>query len=150
MFYFALNTYIHLLAIVTVFCCLVAELILLKDKVSYATIDRLSKIDGLYGLAAIIVVATGLLNWMKLGKGYEYYAANSLFIIKFGLFIVVGLLSLYPTILFLRHKKRSKQQKPETIHLPQFGSIRSVIILELVIMGSIPFLAVLMANGIGF
>ena len=113
----AVNTYIHLLFIVVIFCCLITELTFIKDKISYATVKKLSKIDGIYGLAAIIVVATGLLNWMKFGKGYEYYANNSLFIIKFSLFIVVGLLSLYPTILFAKIKKLHKQEQPDMIQL---------------------------------
>jgi len=144
----AINTYIHLLFIVTIFCCLIAELIFLKKEISYSNIKRLGKIDGLYGLAAIVVVATGLLNWMKFGKGYEYYANNSLFMIKFSFFIVVGLLSLYPTIVFAKNKKRYKLEQPEVIQLSNFSTIRAVIMLELGIMSTIPLLAELMANGI--
>jgi len=150
MFSLALNTYIHILFIIIIFCCLVAELIFVKENVSYNTIKKLSKIDGFYGLSAIVVVVTGLLNWMKFGKGYEYYANNSLFIIKFSLFIVVGLLSLYPTILIARNKKRYRQEQPEDIQLAQSGIIRKVIAVELIIMGCIPLLAELMANGIDF
>ncbi|MBC6400895.1 MAG: DUF2214 family protein [Ekhidna sp.] len=144
----ALNTYVHILFIIVIFCCLIAELMLINDQVSFSTIKRLSKIDGLYGLAAIIVVTTGLLNWMKFGKGYDYYSNNSLFIIKFSLFIVVGLLSLYPTILFAKWKKRHKEKQPEVIRLSHSNKVRKVIMLELGIMAFIPLLAELMANGI--
>lgn len=144
----SLNTYIHLIFIVVIFCCLVAELMLVREYVSYQVVKRLSKIDALYGLAAVVVVATGLLNWMKFGKGFDYYANNSLFMIKFSLFVIVGLLSLYPTILFARTKKKYKSEAPEEILLPATKAVRRVIVLELIIMGSIPLLAELMANGI--
>ena len=94
------------------------------------------------------MVGTGLLNWMNFGKGYDYYANNTLFIIKFTLFIGVGLLSLYPTILFAKLKKQHKAEQPEVIQLSQFRSIQKVIVLELILMGCIPLLAELMANGI--
>ena len=144
----ALNTYIHILFVIVIFCCLVAELILVSDRITFSTMSKLSKIDGLYGLAAVIVVITGFLNWMKFGKGYDYYSNNSLFTIKFSLFIIVGLLSLYPTILLAKLKKRHKKERPEVIRLPKSSAIRKVIILELGIMALIPLLAELMANGI--
>lgn len=144
----AINTYIHLFFIIVVFCCLAVELTLTKETLPYRTIRRLTQIDGLYGFAAIAVVATGLLNWMVYGKGYEYYANNTLFILKFSLFIVVGLFSLYPTIIFIRLKKRNKEEKPEKITIPNVAWVRKTIIAELVIMFTIPLLAELMANGI--
>jgi len=150
MLYLSINTYIHLLFIVVIFCCLVIELMLVKERMSYQVINRLTKVDGIYGFAAIVVVGTGLLNWLVFGKGAEYYSNNTFFIMKFSLFVVVGLLSLYPTILFLKKKKLHKSDKPDSIDFPASKSIRKVIGLELVIMTILPLLAELMANGIDF
>jgi len=61
---------------------------------------------------------------------------------------VVGLLSIYPTIIFARLKKRHKQEKPESIALPNYSGVRAFILAELLIMFFIPLLAELMANGI--
>lgn len=143
----ALNTYLHLLFIITVFCCLIAELLLIKDSLSYKVVRKLSVIDGIYGIAAIMVVGTGLLNWFVFGKGPDYYSNNTLFIIKFSLFIVVGLLSILPTVVFARLKKRNREAQPETIPVTTHLLVRRVIILELFIMAFIPLLAELMANG---
>ncbi len=110
----------------------------------------LTKTDGIYGLAAIVVVATGILNWMNFGKGTEYYSSNSLFILKFSLFILVGLLSIYPTVWLLRYKKRNKENPPEEIEIANFKQLKQIIHIELVLMALIPLLATLMANGIGF
>ena len=144
----ALNTYVHLICIIAVFCCLILELRLVKETVSWNTLRLLNKIDGIYGIAAILVVATGLLNWIVFGKGYDYYAGNILFIIKFSLFIVVGLLSIFPTVMFAKLKKRNKEEPPSSLTLLYHDKIRKVIILEIAIMSCIPLLAELMANGI--
>jgi len=144
----ALNTYIHLICIIAVFCCLILELRLINETISWKTLMLLNKIDGIYGLAAILVVATGLLNWMVFGKGYDYYAANTLFIIKFCLFIAVGLLSIFPTVMFAKLKKKNKEEQPVAITLLLYPKIKKVILLEIIIMACIPLPAELMANGI--
>jgi len=144
----SINTYAHLLFIITIFCCLVAESMLVKATLSFKEVKRLGKIDGLYGFAAIMVVATGMLNWLSLGKGDAYYNSNTFFILKFSLFVVVGLLSLYPTIVFLRTKKKYKTTKPATIEFAAHKAVKKVIFIELAIMAIIPLLAELMANGI--
>lgn len=144
----SINTYAHLLFIITIFCCLVAESMLVKATMSFKDVKKLSKIDGLYGFAAIMVVATGMLNWLSLGKGDAYYNGNTFFILKFSLFVVVGLLSLYPTIVFLRTRKKHKSTKPAAIDFVAHKAVKRVIIVELAIMAVIPLLAELMANGI--
>ncbi|WP_425392379.1 DUF2214 family protein [Ekhidna sp.] len=144
----ALNTYTHLLFILTIFCTLIAELILLRKSITGKSLNLLSKVDGMYGLAAIMVVGTGLLNWFLFGKGSTYYSGNTLFLIKISLFVIVGLLSIYPTIMIARAKKRMKLQGLREVELHNVRKIRNFIKAELVIMAIIPLLAELMANGI--
>ena len=146
----AVNTYIHILFVMVIISCLIIERMTLKPKMKWESVLLLTKTDGIYGLAAIVVVATGILNWMNFGKGSEYYSSNSLFILKFSLFILVGLLSIYPTVWFLRYKKRNKENPPEEIEIANFSRLKQIIHIELVLMALIPLLATLMANGIGF
>lgn len=144
----SLNTYAHLVFIITIFCTLVAQLTLIQEKISWKTLKKLSAIDGIYGLAALLVVGTGLLNWMVFGKGGTYYTNNTLFITKISLFIVVGLLSMYPSVMIARTKKRNKKDPPLEITFKNALKIKKLIVLELIIMSVIPLLAELMANGI--
>lgn len=148
MLYLALNTYAHLFFIITIICCLLLELKMVKGVMSFREISKLNKLDGLYGLAAILVVITGLLNWFSLAKGYEYYASNTIFLIKITLFIIVGVLSIYPTVMFFRLKRRNKHDKPDSIVFDQARNVKRVIRVEIAIMFFIPLLAELMANGI--
>lgn len=144
----ALNTYIHLLFIITIFCTLVAELIIIQDHISWKALKKLSAIDGIYGLSALMVVGTGLLNWMVFGKGGTYYTSNTLFLIKISLFIIVGLLSIYPTVMIARAKKQNKENPTQEIAMPNAHKMKRFVLGELIIMSCIPLLAELMANGI--
>lgn len=146
----AVNTYIHILFIIVIIVCLVVERLMIKPQITWESLLKLMKVDGLYGFAAIVVVTTGLLNWFSFGKGDAYYSSNVVFLIKLSLFIVIGILSIYPTVAFFKLKKKHKSNPPEQVSIENANQIKSVIQLELVIMAVIPLLATLMANGIGF
>jgi putative membrane protein len=105
----------------------------------------LAKIDGIYGLVVLILLAVGLTLWLGgYGKPTEFYSDNSLFQTKLTLFIVIGILSIYPTVFFIRYKSGDQE---ENILVPK--SIFWMIRLELLLLFVIPILAGLMAKGIG-
>ena len=138
--------YIHFLSIFFVVGALFTEAVLIKKEMSSKEINLLSKIDSIYGLAAIILVATGLSLWFWVGKPADFYTKNWIFHTKVGLAILMGILSIFPTIYFLKNRKStdgvSLKKTPGYI----FWTLR----LELVIIIVIPFLAVLMAKGVGY
>jgi putative membrane protein len=133
---------------IVIFIALSLELFIFKEKLNAKTSRLLTRIDGIYGIAAILVVGSGILNWMVLGKGYDYYVNNTFFIAKFGIFIIVGLLSIYPTVMFTKFRNRLKTSKDEFISIPQHQLISRFIIIELILMVLMPVMATLMANGI--
>ena len=53
------------------------------------------------GIAAGVLLVVGLVRVVWLEKGAAYYFANHAFLTKLTLFIVVGLLSIVPTLEFL-------------------------------------------------
>src|SRR5690606_23497706 len=65
----------------------------------------LAKVDALYGLSAVLLVAVGLYRALHLDKGWEYYSHSVPFIIKLSLFGVIALLSVYPTVQFIRARR---------------------------------------------
>ena len=135
---------IHFISIFFVVASVFAEFILVKPKLIRTQISLLSKIDALYGISSILVVGAGLLLWFVVGKSPEYYAGNHIFFTKIGLFTLVGLLSLYPTIFFFKNRKGNMDDE---VIMPK--SIKTVIIIEFCILLIIPFLASAMAAGIG-
>jgi putative membrane protein len=137
--------YFHFVSIFVIVATLISEHLLLKPELSKKKIDRLSKIDGIYGLAVLSLLAAGLTLWLGgFGKPIEFYSENPIFHIKLGLFVIIGLLSIYPTVFFI---KKRKGNPTELVTIPK--SIFWMIRLELVLVFTIPLLAGLMAKGIG-
>jgi putative membrane protein len=111
---------------------------------SPAELKRLSRIDSIYGIAALTLLAAGLTLWLGgIGKPSLFYSQNWIFHIKLTLFITVGLLSIYPTVFFIKASKKTE----ESIAVPPI--IFWLIRVELLIVFIIPMLAGLMAKGIG-
>jgi putative membrane protein len=138
--------YLHFVFVFIIVGTLVAENILVTKEMKRHELDRLSKIDGLYGLAALGLLAVGLTLWLNsIGKPAIFYSKNWIFHIKLSLFVALGLLSIYPTIYFLK-KRRGEPQEVVTTPTVIFWLLR----LELVLLLIIPFLAGLMAKGIGY
>ena len=74
-----------------------------KDVVCQLADERVLKdhSDAVYGVAATVLLVVGLLRVFYTEKGAAYYFASFTFLAKLALFVVVGILSIYPTIKFL-------------------------------------------------
>lgn len=135
--------YLHILAVLVLFSTLVLEHLFTKAGLDADARTRLARIDMIYGIAAGVVLIAGLLMWFAVGKDAEFYSYNPVFYAKVGLFVLVGLISIYPTVFFIRHR----QSTDATIAVPR--SVIMAIRVELLLMLIIPLLAVAMAQGYG-
>ena len=126
-----------------VVAALFAEWVLIKAEMKRSEIKRIGRIDGLYGVGAILVVLAGLALWLWVGKPAEFYNENGLIHVKLGLFTLVGLLSIIPTIFYL---KNGKGDPEETVSIPV--KIKILISVQLIILILMPFLASAMALGV--
>jgi putative membrane protein len=138
---YILVKYLHFVSILSMVSLLVVELVLLKPAMTRAELKRLSRIDGLYGIAAVAVVAAGLTLWFGVGKGDSFYD-NPLLYIKVGIATFVGIISIIPTVYYIRHAKGAPAELTETP-----PRIRRLVILQLIMLSVIPLLATLMAQG---
>lgn len=138
--------YFHFISILATVSTLVAEWLLTGHENARREIARLARIDLVYGISSITLVAAGLTLWFGgLGKPAAFYSDNPIFLIKVGLALVLGLLSLPPTFYFLRERKGNPD---EIIRIPVY--VRRCIQAELAMVFLIPMLAVLMARGVGY
>ncbi len=137
--------YLHFLSLFIMASAMVAELVLFKPQMTRQELRRLVAMDAVYGTSVIIVVAAGLTLWFGLGKPAEFYTQNWIFHLKVGLFVVIGLLSIYPSVFFMKNRKG---EPLDMIQMPK--SIQSIIRLELALLFLIPLLATLMASGVGY
>ena len=138
--------YLHFVSIFTIVGVLVSEHVLLKKTLTRAEIGRLARIDAVYGLAALTLLTVGFTLWLGgFGKPAVYYTMNWIFHLKLGFFLMIGILSIYPTVFFIRHRKGDQA---ELVAVP--ASIFWMLRLELLLLALIPLLAGLMARGAGF
>jgi len=138
--------YIHFICILTIAGTLVAENSIIRKTMFRSDINKLARIDSVYGLAALALVAAGLTLWLgSYGKPADFYSHNPIFHAKLGLFAAVGIASIYPTVFFL---KQRKGDPADTVTIPLI--IIRLLRLELVLLAIIPLLAGLMAKGIGY
>lgn len=144
----ALVAYLHYAAMVLIAVFLVAEHRLCRPGLAAEHVRRLARVDFFYMLAAILALATGVARLVWLGKGPSFYLYNPVFYIKLALFAAVGLLSIPPTLQYLKWMRalRAGGPAPESYQV-----VRASLYIraELALFLLIPLMAVLMARGIG-
>ncbi len=145
----AIVTYFHFVSIILLFIALTLEKVLFKPGIDQKTARKILVFDSLYGIAALLLLTTGLLKFFLYGKGSAYYIHNYIMWIKLALFAIVGLLSIYPTVYFLKWRKILKRGEEMVISEKAYKNISLLIHLELAIAILIPLLATLLARGFG-
>ncbi len=142
--WFLITKYLHFISIFGMIAFLVSELILVKSTMTRSALKSVGRIDGLYGLAAILAVGAGLTLWFGVGKGFEFYN-HGVMHLKLTLVIIVGLISIVPTVFFIRNGKGDPH-----VNITVPSKIRKLIIIQLCLLACIPFMGTMVAYGIKF
>jgi len=145
---YILLKYAHFIGIFLVVGGVFAELWMLKGKMTREELKTLAKVDGLYGLGAILVVGAGLTLWLSdIGKPAEFYSSTGLVYWKLAIFSIVGIISIYPTVFLSREKLGKKHQiADELVDVP--ANMIWVVRAEFFLLLIMPLLAAYMAQGI--
>jgi putative membrane protein len=141
--------YLHFLSVLAVVGVVMTQLFLYKPGLSATAARTLQVVDALYGAAALVVVATGFLRVYWVGKGPAFYTGNPMFHALWAGFLAVGLLSIVPTVHFMRWGKGPRQGQAPAIAAGSYKSVRRALMAEIHLLALMPLLAVLMARGIG-
>jgi putative membrane protein len=141
--------FLHHVTAFSLVSALVAEVFLLERSPSTAQARRIQRVDLVYGISAGVLLIVGLLRVFFFEKGGLYYFANAFFIAKLSLFAMVGLMSIYPTVLFLSWNRQLKASQPPRLTDAQVRRLRSTVVLELAGVLGIVLCASLMARGFG-
>ncbi len=145
----ALVAYIHYLGIILCFGSLLFERLTLKVDLSRKETISMIIADIVYGIAGVAILITGILRVKYYGQGGDFYTHNPVFWIKVGLYIFVGLLSLYPTTTYILWAIPLSKNKLPEISKNLVDRFRFIITAELIGFATIPIFATLMARGIG-
>ena len=145
----AIVAYIHYLGIILCFGSLIFERLVLKQNLSKHETISIIIADVIYGIAGIAILITGILRVKYYGQGSEFYTGNPIFWIKVSLYILVGLISLYPTTTYILWAIPLSRNKLPVISEDLVKRFKLLITTELVGFAVIPLFATLMARGIG-
>ena len=120
----------------------------LKGRLDADGFRRLFAADTLWGIAALLWVATGLLRGFGgLEKGSAYYLSSRLFWVKMALFGLIVLLETAPMLAFIRWRVQLKRgQVPDTSQAHAFYVVNHMQMALVVLM---IFVAAFMARGFG-
>lgn len=143
----ALLAYAHFLAILTLVVFISSEAALCRiEWMNAKVVERLAVVDRVYGIAAGAVLLTGLARtWWGI-KGTSWYWHQPLLHLKLALFIIVGLMSIKPTIMFIRWRKQLRADGT----LPAEAEVKTArrwVMIQAHIIAVIPLAAVFLARG---
>ena len=128
---------------------LVYEFIAYRKGLSIEEARRIQRADILYGISAGLLLIVGLLRVFYFEKGPAFYGHNPFFWVKMAAFALVGLLSVDPTIRYIRWIKFLRQKQAPEISDTDYKRTRLLLTLEVIGIVIILFSAAWMARGIG-
>ena len=145
----ALFAFLHHVSAFTLFAALVVEFVLLRGTLTAENARKILRADMIFGISAGVLLLVGLARVFYFEKGATYYMHTWTFHAKLSLFVLVGLISIIPTIEFLRWRPAVKAGQVPEVSPEKIKSVRSFIHYEMLGVVLIILFAALMAKGIG-
>lgn len=145
----ALVSYAHLLGAMLLAAALAVEFVLLGRRPDLEGARRIARADLVFGAAAALVLLSGILRLLHLGKGPAFYGGNPLFHAKMALFVLLALLSVYPTVQILSWRPLLKAGESPPLDDGRRRRMRGLVAAELALVAVVPLLAALVAVGVG-
>jgi putative membrane protein len=120
----------------------------LKGSLNADGLRRLFAADSVWGLAALLWLATGLLRaFAGLEKGTAFYLSSWMFWLKMALFVAIVALELGPMATFIRWRREQQRGVPPNTSRARTFFLLSHAQLALVVL--MVFVASFMARGFG-
>jgi putative membrane protein len=135
---------LHHLFIFALFGVLIGELILVRHGMGAPAAARMASIDIWYGVLAGLILIVGFSRAIFAAKGWRYYEHNAFFHAKIAVFLVIALLSVRPTVVFIRWRGA-----PLDPTAGQIAEVRRYLWIELLLFPLLLVCAAAMARGYG-
>ena len=145
----ALMAFLHHTFAFALVACLVYEFIAYRKGLSLEEARRIQRADLVYGISAGLLLVVGLLRVFLFEKGVNFYVHSPFFWVKMTAFAIVGLLSIDPTIRYIRWNKVIKENEAPEISEAEYKRTRLLLWLEIAGIAIILLAAPMMARGIG-
>lgn len=141
-----LFAFLHHLCAFTLVSALAIEFTLIRQELTLSSARRLLMTDMVYGIAAGALLVIGLSRVFFFEKGADYYFHSHAFLAKLSLFVVVGLLSIIPTMEFLSWRGALNASQLPAIDAKKLRRVAAVIHGELFAIVIILLCAAIMAR----
>ena len=145
----ALFAFLHHVSAFTLFAALVVEFVLIRSALTVESARKIQVADMIFGISAGVLLLVGLARVFHFEKGAAYYFQTWTFLAKLALFVIIGLVSIVPTLEFLRWRPAVKAGQVPTVAPEKLKQVRSIIHYEMAGVVLILLMAALMAKGVG-
>ena len=142
-----LFAFLHHLCAFTLVAALAIEFTLVRQELTLVSARRLQVTDLVLGIAAGLLLIIGLCRVFFFEKGASYYWHSHAFLLKFGLFVIVGLLSIIPTMEFLSWRGAITEGRVPVMEARRRRRVTGIIHIELFAIVIILLCAAIMARG---
>ena len=131
---------LHLVAILTFVVFLSSQAALCRiEWMNAAVVERLARLDVIYGVAAMLMIGSGLARLIWGIKGASWYLSQPMFHIKITIVVVMAILSIWPSIMFRRWRRNLRA----TGALPGELEVKKVRRLVMIQSQTLPVVAVI-------
>ncbi len=145
----ALLAYLHYSAVFLLFAFLTVEVMTMRGPLDRSAVALLGRVDLWYFGSAAAVLVTGFLRLVFGVKGPEFYLSAWPIYVKLGLFLAVGLISVSPTLDFIRWRRMHERDAAWQVPEAERRRVRRRVMIEVHLAALIPLFAVIMARGLG-
>jgi putative membrane protein len=142
-----LFAFLHHLCAFALVSALAIEFTLIRQELTLSSARGLQVTDLVLGIAAGVLLVIGLMRVFFFEKGASYYFHSYAFLAKFSLFIVVGLLSIVPSLEFVSWRGALTAGQVPTIDARKLRLVTGIIHGELFAVVIILLCAAIMARG---
>ncbi len=138
---------LHLVAILTFVVFLSSQAALCRTEwMNTAVVERLVRLDAIYGAAALVMIGSGLARLFWGIKGVSWYVSQPLFHIKITIVVVMAILSIWPSIMFRRWRRnlQASGALPDELEVKK---VRRLVMIQSHVLPVVAVIAVFWARG---
>jgi putative membrane protein len=139
----------HFIFVLILAGTLAAELFIMRLAPSAPVINLLTRIDRLYGLSAVGLIAAGVSRVTFGLKDTGFYLSSHAFMAKMAVFIVIGVISIWPTMRFMRWARATRSDPNALPGEAEWKTTKRFVTIEVHLLALVVIFAAMMARGIG-
>ena len=149
MLYDAGLSVLHFIFVFVLVGALSAEAFLIRLPMSAPLARSLLRADLFYGISAAGLVAAGFARAIWGAKGWDYYTSEPFFWAKIATFAVIGVISIWPTLTYMRWARAYAKDAAHVIAEIEIRRTRRLVMTEVHALVLVIVFAALMARGVG-